>query len=223
MIATRSEMKEEKSQPTARVSYAIPVAYILLDSVKALFTEGLNTISPLKRGKNSDLNFIQGPFINPVIVLWVELLKLVASAFIVFRYGIRVEWKQSYLFFVLTFLFYVNNNLYLTAFRYASAPAIQLLLYVKIPATVVLHHFFIKAQKRKKPWILLSFLLLGALISQITDKFEVTNQSVVIICLVLSMNSALASIYTEKLLKSLDMNFWSQQVILKKLMHYSRS
>jgi hypothetical protein len=134
------------------------------------------------------------------------------SIFIVFYFDIKVKWNQSYLFLALTLLYYINNNLYLQAFKYASAPAIQLLLYVKIPSTVVMHHFFIKRQHRAYPWILLSFLLFGAIVSQLTDKFEIKNTAIISICMVLSVNSAIASIYNETLMKSLDMDFWSQQV-----------
>lgn len=94
-----------------------------------------------------------GTFINPVIVLLVEIFKLTISLVIVFYYRIRIKWRQSYLFFVLTLIYYISNNLYLVSFKYASAPAIQLLLYVKLPATVFLHHCFIKRQTRSYPVI----------------------------------------------------------------------
>jgi Nucleotide-sugar transporter len=179
------------------------LVYVLVDASKALFTDALNSLALSRRPS----------FINPIIILFTELLKLAVSTLIIRRYNIRVDWSQAHLFAILTFLYYINSSLYLRCFSYASAPTIQLLLYIKIPVTVVVHHVFIRKQSRWYPWMLLGFLLAGALTTQITDKFSIQNPNVLVICVVLSMNSALASIYNEKLIKSLTMPFWSQQVI----------
>lgn len=180
---------------------ALPVLLVLLEVVRALAVELMYASSTHR----------SAPISSSLLVLISEALKLLVSlAFVAATTG-RIEWRYSPYFVGHSLLYFINNTLYYQAFTFSSSDSIHFLLHLKLPFIALLHHLWIRRQPLLLPWMDICLLFIGVLATQISDDLNLGNTITWVLCLIISANSGIASIFNEKLLKSLNMSFWEQQ------------
>ncbi|KAI8621467.1 nucleotide-sugar transporter [Chytriomyces sp. MP71] len=107
-------------------------------------------------------------------------------------------------------LWFINNCIYFAILRYTTVATLSILMQLRLPITGILHHFLVRPQKSLHAWCALTVIYIGVVAAQWTNSIE-SNWLAFTACLVLSVLSSLASIISERVLKSLDMPFWDQQ------------
>ena len=178
------------------------LAYISAEVVRSLFAEALYVHSPARQ-----------PFVSfPLIVLLIEACKLSAAVFIVLKSTRNFAAKDAQHFVVPSLLYSINNFLYYWILSNSSAGCISLLLHVRLPLTAIAHHFMVRKQECSRVWASLVFVFIGVCLAQTDEKFSLVDSRAVIITLIMCVNSALATVVNERVLKTLEMPFWDQQL-----------
>ena len=178
------------------------LAYISAEVVRSLFAEALYVHSPARH-----------PFISfPLIVLLIEACKLLAAFFIVMKTTRNFLVKEAQYFVVPSLLYSINNFLYYWILSNSSAGCISLLLHVRLPLTAIAHHFVIQKQECSRIWTSLIFVSVGVTLAQTDDNFFFTDLRAILVTLAICLNSALATVINERVLKTLEMPFWDQQL-----------
>ena len=178
------------------------LAYISAEVVRSLFAEALYVHSPARH-----------PFISfPLIALLMEACKLSAAFFIVLTSTRNFTVKDAQHFIVPSFLYSINNFLYYWILGNSSAGCISLLLHVRLPLTAIAHHFVIQKQGCSRVWTSLGLVFVGVTLAQMDDNFFFMDYRAVVVALIMCCNSALATVINERVLKTLEMPFWDQQL-----------
>ena len=178
------------------------LAYISAEVLRSLFAEALYVHSP---GRNPFISF-------PLIVLLMELCKLVAAVLIVLQSTRNFSIKEAQHFIVPSLLYSINNFLYYWILSNSSAGYISLLLHVRLPLTAVAHHFILQKQECPRVWTSLFFVFVGVTLAQTDENFSLMDLRAVIVTFFMCVNSALATVINERVLKTLKMPFWDQQL-----------
>lgn len=188
--------------PTPSHGAVLVLAYISVEVIRSLFAEALYVYSPARN-----------PFISfPLIVLLIELCKLAAALLIVLQSTRNFSVKEAQHFVVPSLLYSVNNFLYYWILSNSSAGCISLLLHVRLPLTAIAHHFMIEKQECPRVWTALVFVFAGVTLAQTDDNFSLMDLRTIIVTWVMCVNSALATVINERVLKTLRMPFWDQQL-----------
>lgn len=124
-------------------------------------------------------------------------------------------------------LYFVNNNLWFWGLKFTPPALLFLAVLAKLPFTGILHHLCVRRQRSRAAWISLALLCLGLLISQAPDRLidyiwqrTPTTKTEsrgweafagILVGLVISLFSAIASIFTELRLKDESTLFWTSQ------------
>jgi hypothetical protein len=222
-----------------------------LETLRALFAEATYRVSPDPKR----------PLLPPtVLVLLMEVLKCGVALVQVLGfssepYGRRrkrrslsaegsFHGRKSLGYFVPSaLLYFVNNGLYYWILGESSAGVLSLFLHLKIPTTLVVHHFLVKRQDRARAWWAVFVVFVGIGLTQVhseslfaggfpsasalTPSASTTAEGggggeedgrtssllrVMGVALLICVNSALASVMNEWVLKNVDMPFWDQQL-----------
>lgn len=184
----------------------LPAAYITFGILGSVCSESMHITVENKR---------YAPFHSSVIVFAAELLKMLVAIVALYRAGQMPSLDKQYLFATHGLLYFINNSLYFWILSVSPTAAVNILLHVKLPLTALLHHFWIRRQPNIKPWIALTALFFGVVMTQLNDKLELGSWLTVVVCTLIAWNSSLATNYNEKLLKSLkSKSFWEQQFFI---------
>ncbi|GAA6004466.1 uncharacterized protein JCM10292_007084 [Rhodotorula paludigena] len=124
-------------------------------------------------------------------------------------------------FFVPALLYLVNNVLYLVGLHLGEPALLQAFVMSKLPLTAIVHHLALRPQENKLAWAALGVIALGLGETAVPSIRDVSTSSAgssststlraPILGLIIGLNSATASIWTEKMLKR-DASFWVAQV-----------
>ena len=146
------------------------------------------------------------------VVFLIESVKMMVALVMVLQ--TTRNWSLAKIEFFLppAGLYFVNNCLYYWVLRESSTGAMSLLMHLRLPFTAVVHHFLIRRQTSWKAWVSLALVFTGVSIAQLTDDLTLDHGSVVIVAGIMCLNSAFASVINERILKTLDMPFWDQQL-----------
>lgn len=188
--------------PTPSQGAVLVLAYISAEVVRSLFAEALYVYSP---GRHPFISF-------PLLVLLIEACKLSAALLIVLKTTRNFTIGAAQHFVVPSLLYSVNNFLYYWILRSSSAGCISLLLHARVPLTAIAHHFVLQKQECARVWTSLFFVFVGVILAQMDDNFFFMDLRAVIVTLVMCANSALATVINERVLKTLKMPFWDQQL-----------
>jgi uncharacterized membrane protein len=151
---------------------------------------------------------------SSVVILSIEVLKFVIALTTVSFTTRNFTLEHLHLFLLQSLLYFFNNVMYFSAVQWSSAAVVSILLHFRLPITGILHHFFIKPQTSRWAWICLATIYIGVVISQLNENLSLENGWAVFICGVIALNSSIASILNERMLKGLGMPFWDQQLRL---------
>jgi hypothetical protein len=189
--------------PIPRNSKLILVSFMSLEVTRALFAEAMYVLSPHRKS----------PFVtSTLIVFGAELIKFLVSFIIVLCSTQNFSLDKLLYFLPSAGLYYINNALYYWILKETSTGMMSLLLHLRIPITALVHHFIIKREHSPFKWVAVVGVFIGIVIAQIKDNLEFTSPLVTGVAILISINSAFASVINEKLLKSLEMPFWDQQL-----------
>lgn len=183
--------------------YGLPLAYMSFGILGSLCAEFMYS----REGRQRN-----GPIHSSLLVFVAEFIKLAIAVFCLFRNQQKVTLKDSHLFITHGLLYFINNALYFWVLGISPTATVQILLQLRIPFTACLHHFWIHNQPHIRPWISLLALFVGVVVTQLNDKLEFGSYLTILVCILVSWNSAVATNFNEKLLKSLEKPFWEQQL-----------
>lgn len=177
--------------------------YMAMELMRSLFAEAMYEFSP----------WIRTPLLpNTHVVFTMELMKLAVAYFAVSRSTKNYSTESLMYFLPPAGLYFINNCLYYSILVTSSTGAMSLLMHLRLPFTAIVHHFLIRHQTSWKAWGSLALVFLGVSIAQLNDNFSLGHPGVIFTAIVICLNSALASVINEKVLKTLDMPFWDQQL-----------
>ncbi|KAF7896952.1 uncharacterized protein EAF01_009355 [Botrytis porri] len=164
------------------------------------------------------------PQITPsLIALLSETLKLAIAAIIInhseeglssIRKKFNRNGSRDVVQYGVPAAFYLINNLiYFTILPSTSPSLLQVCMLAKIPATAILHHFWVRKQGNARSWISLGFLCFGLFLFNIPSGNDTKGWLVAPVAgLVIAVFSAIASIASESLTKT--GSFWESQLWL---------
>jgi hypothetical protein len=171
--------------------------------MRSLFAEAMYEFSP----------WIRTPLLpNTHVVFAMELMKFSVAFLVVSRSTKNYSTENLEYFLPPAGLYFINNCLYYSILLTSSTGTMSLLMHLRLPFTAIVHHFLIRRQTSWKAWGSLALVFLGVSIAQLNDHFSIGHPGVVLTAMVICLNSALASVINEKVLKTLDMPFWDQQL-----------
>ncbi|KAM0155129.1 hypothetical protein ACHAPG_006147 [Botrytis cinerea] len=158
-----------------------------------------------------------------LIALLSETLKLAIAAIIINHSeeglsSIRKRFNRNGFRDVLQYgvpaaFYLINNLIYLTILPSTSPSLLQVCMLAKIPATAILHHFWVRKQGNARSWISLGFLCFGLFLFNIPSGDDTKGWLVAPVAgLVIAVFSAIASIASESLTKT--GSFWESQLWL---------
>ncbi|KAM0133699.1 hypothetical protein ACHAP3_005826 [Botrytis cinerea] len=168
--------------------------------------------------------FHTAPEITPsLIALLSETLKLAIAAIIINHSeeglsSIRKRFNRNGFRDVLQYgvpaaFYLINNLIYFTILPSTSPSLLQVCMLAKIPATAILHHFWVRKQGNARSWISLGFLCFGLFLFNIPSGDDTKGWLVAPVAgLVIAVFSAIASIASESLTKT--GSFWESQLWL---------
>ncbi|KAJ3109029.1 hypothetical protein HDU96_007343 [Phlyctochytrium bullatum] len=108
-------------------------------------------------------------------------------------------------------LIFINQCITLSLSNHTSAATINYLLLLQLPLTAILHHFSLNKQTSLGFATLLAAFL-GVLLSHLNDNLEFDSVWPIVVCAIMAINASIATIATEKMLKTLNMPFWDQML-----------
>lgn len=177
-------------------------SYVLADVVRSLFAEAMYVLDPNRK-----------PMVSiTLVVLLIELTKMFAAFIIVMKTTRNFSLRDLRYFVMPAGLYFINNCLYYGALTDASVGGLSLLMHIRLPLTAVAHHLMVKKQKSWRAWTSLAFVFVGVSFAQLSEGFVFTNARVVLVTFIICFNSSVASVVTERTLKTLRMPFWDQQL-----------
>ncbi|KAJ3060840.1 hypothetical protein HDU98_003197, partial [Podochytrium sp. JEL0797] len=154
------------------------------------------------------------PILHPQLTIFiVECVRLAVAVAIILRTpNGKLSLSNLQYMAVQSMLWFINNCIYFATLRHASVATVSILMQLRLPITALIHHFFVRRQESQFVWAALAVIYLGVVLSLWTNTFSVNDASTVFLCLLLSTMSSVASIVSEKVMKTLEMPFWEQQV-----------
>ncbi|ESZ91827.1 hypothetical protein SBOR_7779 [Sclerotinia borealis F-4128] len=168
--------------------------------------------------------FQTAPQITPSLIALLSEASKLAIAAIIINYskeGLSSIWKKcnsnsfkDILRYGIPAAFYLTNNLiYFTVLPSTSPSLLQVCMLAKIPATAILHHFWVRKQGNSRSWISLGCLCFGLLLFNIPSGGNTKGWLVAPVAgSVIAVFSAIASIASESLTKV--GSFWESQLWL---------
>lgn len=154
------------------------------------------------------------------------------KAAIAFAADTKSPWRSYWPFAVPAALYLVNNILYLIGLQLTTPAVLHVAVLAKLPVTGILHHFVLKKQRNVYAWVSLTCICAGLLVCNVPiglfsgwfqvgesgiDAADSPAKSVMmvgpLIGLVIAVLSAVASIFTEVIIKQ-DIAFMVAQVWL---------
>ncbi|KAJ3095183.1 hypothetical protein HDU96_001283 [Phlyctochytrium bullatum] len=180
------------------------IGYVAFEILRSLLVEGMFAWSPVDRQPWLDTS---------LLVLLMECAKLLIAFCVVLATTRNFSLQYLACFVVQAFLYFINNFLYFQTVQWTSAATISILLHLRLPITGVLHHFTMRKQTAIG-WGAMFAAYLGVVVSQLNDDLSFGSFWPILMCLIIAVNSSIASIVNEKMLKTLDMPFWDQQLRL---------
>ena len=158
------------------------------------------------------------------VPLLAELIKLITSALLLSRQisadpkGTQItrDWKSTMLYPIPSLIYLVHNNVQFMTLKYVDPATYQILGNLKIVTTGVLFRVILKRHLNKLQWIALALLMVGATTSQIGCTGSGLSAPVqgYMLGILSACLSALAGVYTEKLMKMNDDNLYWQNLQL---------
>jgi hypothetical protein len=177
-------------------------AYILADVVRSLFAEAMYSLAPDRK-----------PIISvTLVVLLVEICKLSAAFVIVLATTKNFGTRDLRYFAIPAGLYFANNCLYFWILADASAGGMSLLMHVRLPLTALARRFLVEKQKSWQAWTSLAFVFVGVSLAQMSEDFAFGDARFLLVTFVICVNSSVASVLSERTLKTLGMPFWDQQL-----------
>lgn len=183
----------------------------------ATSSQGLLTTASKTTGAYT-YNFATVPFLA-------EIIKLVTSSALLYRQtlsdpkGVKItrDFRNTLLYPIPSLIYLVHNNIQFLTLKYVDPSTYQILGNLKIVTTGVLFRVILKRQLSRLQWIALSLLMIGATTSQISCNSGSSLAAPVegyILGIISACLSALAGVYTEKLMKMNDDNLYWQNMQL---------
>lgn len=167
---------------------------------------------------------ISGPYLSSTAVFFSEVLKVIVCCFIVF---IEEAKGNVYSFCALlksatvdntddvialtipAFLYILQNNLQYKAVANLSPAVFQVLYQMKVITAAIFSVFILKRGLRVRQWASIVLLMIGLVITQISQRrpvvglsYQACNAVGYLAVFLSAMTSGLAGVYTEKLMKS---------------------
>ncbi|KAJ3081550.1 hypothetical protein HDU79_006689 [Rhizoclosmatium sp. JEL0117] len=177
------------------------IGFFVLELSRAILTEGMY----------QSTNRI--PVLHPQLTIFiVELVRFLIAIICVIRNRGKVSFTNLEYMAVQAVMWFVNNVLYFATLKHASVATISILLQLRLPITGILHHFLVRKQENWRVWAALGVIYVGVVCAQWTGHFSLTDMWTIYMTLLLSLISSVASIVSEKMMKSLTLPFWEQQV-----------
>ncbi|XP_077999457.1 uncharacterized protein LOC144452267 [Glandiceps talaboti] len=190
----------------------ICAAFIIFEVSKQVVTYG-----------TKEYNNGQYPISLTTIVVFIELVKLVISFILLAHQGGVSTMKLSWRFAIPSFIYGMNNNLFLYALHFAPPPLWNVLIQSRVLMTAVVYRVVFKRDVPPQRWAALLLLIVGISLAEVSNSSSAhsetdTSMSLVLRAVLLSLVSAAlstaASIYTEYLFKNDRRSFFEQQVQL---------
>ena len=166
-------------------------------------------------------------------VMSTELLKLVLASSLFYRAlneakagrgdapGFALDPKVLVKFAIPALIYMAGNNILFIALKYLDAPTYQVLGNIKIIVVAIIQRLALKSQKTVVQWLGVALLMLGMMVIGASkldaNASKADNDNLflgVFWMLCIAMCSALAGVYTEFLLKSLDYSTDFQNILL---------
>ncbi|KAJ3015458.1 UNVERIFIED_CONTAM: hypothetical protein HDU68_012714 [Siphonaria sp. JEL0065] len=176
------------------------IGFIVLELSRAVLTEGMYSATNRKPLFNSQLT-----------ILLVELVRVGVSYNLVLRSKRSPSLNNIRPIAVQSLLWCFNNCIYFAALEHASVATLSILMQLRLPITGILHHVLVKKQENPLVWIALLIIYAGVVLTQWSNSFSIHDMWTVFHCLILSSLSSIASIVSEKTMKTVSMPFWDQQ------------
>lgn len=158
------------------------------------------------------------------VPLLAELIKLLTSALLLSRQisadpkGTQItrDWKSTLLYPIPSLIYLVHNNVQFMTLKYVDPATYQILGNLKIVTTGILFRLILKRHLNRLQWIALALLMVGATTSQIGCTGSGLSAPVqgYMLGILSACLSALAGVYTEKLMKMNDDNLYWQNLQL---------
>lgn len=183
----------------------------------ATSSQGLLTTASKENGIYT-YNFATVPFLAEVIKL-ITSSALLYCQVIIDPKGVKItrDLRNTLMYPIPSLIYLVHNNIQFLTLKYVDPSTYQILGNLKIVTTGVLFRVILKRQLSRLQWIALSLLMIGATISQIGcnggSSFAAPIEGY-ILGIISACLSALAGVYTEKLMKMNDDNLYWQNMQL---------
>ena len=127
------------------------------------------------------------------------------------------EWRNTLLYPIPSIIYLIHNNVQFLTLQYVDPSTYQILGNLKIVTTGLLFRIILKRPLNRLQWIALGLLMVGATISQIScDKSSTLAAPMMgyVLGILSACLSALAGVYTEKLMKMNNDNLYWQNIQL---------
>ena len=127
------------------------------------------------------------------------------------------DWKSALLYPIPSIIYLIHNNVQFLTLQYVDPSTYQILGNLKIVTTGLLFRIILKRHLNRLQWIALALLMIGATISQIScDKGSTLAAPLMgyVLGIISACLSALAGVYTEKLMKMNNDNLYWQNIQL---------
>ncbi|KAJ3185970.1 hypothetical protein HDU85_000884 [Gaertneriomyces sp. JEL0708] len=173
--------------------------------------------------------FIHAPSIAAIS----ELLKLIIVGLLAYKSTttafywskFRSKWRPTLsatlVYAVPAGLYFANQLIYLTALKFTPPAVLHVAILAKFPLTGLLHHFIVRRQTDAKVWAALATMCVGLLMFHLSENEDTAiglrmtaARLAVMAGLAIATLSAIASVYTEVLLKDPSVSFWTAQTRL---------
>ncbi|XP_070544904.1 uncharacterized protein [Ptychodera flava] len=213
----RFEKEKDVSSSLRRASNTVRnllicAAFVAFEVAKQVITYGVK-----------EYNAGQYPISLSTIVVLIEMVKL-TTCLVIFGYqgGLKTI-KFSWRFAVPSFIYGINNNLFLYALHFTPPPVWNVLIQSRVIMTALIYRFVFKRDVPPMRWLALLLLMFGISLSQVSGSSTAqvgteTSAYILLKAVFLSLISAglstAASIYTEYLFKNDRRPFMEQQIQL---------
>ncbi|KAJ3117941.1 hypothetical protein HDU96_004845 [Phlyctochytrium bullatum] len=180
------------------------IAYTAFETLRSLLAEASLAWSPADRD----------PWLHPsLLVLLTECTKLLVALGVVLTTTRNVSRQNLHWFALQGLLFAIHTLLSLSLLQQFSPATTSFLMQLQLPFTAVLHHLTLRKES-PLGFCALFVAYLGAVVSQLTDELAIESGWAVAMGTGMAVTTAVMTVVNERMLKTLDMPFWDQQMRL---------